>query len=497
MIIKPDYMLFEKLAQEGNLIPLFTEIPVGLHTPLSVFRKIDDGKSSFILESVEGGERWAARSFLGSHPRIIVSAAKGTVAVIEGETTKILHHVKDPTCVVKEILDRFHPVAVNGLPDFFGGAVGFISYDMVRGFERIPDLDKPCPGFQDMWFMFTRDMVVFDNLAHKILLITTVSPDEATSARDAYTEGCSRLTLLKEQLDSSPPPLRKTAVPVGEPRFSSNMPESEFHRAVLEAKRHIHAGDIIQVVLSHRFQADTSLDALDIYRGLRMINPSPYMFYLQMADECLAGSSPEVMVRLGNKEVAVRPIAGTRPRGKTLEHDVELARELLADEKEIAEHVMLVDLARNDVGRIAEPGSVTVDEFKTIERYSHVMHIVSNVRARPANSTNAFEVLRATFPAGTVTGAPKIRAMEIIEELEPEHRGPYGGCVGYVSYTGFMDMAITIRTVMMKKSRAYFQAGAGIVADSDPEREYQETLNKAEAMRKAVAVAGTLQGSLK
>jgi anthranilate synthase component I len=495
-MIKPDYKSFEQLCLHGNLIPMFTEIPGDLDTPLSAFLKIDDSRNSFLLESVEGGERWARYSFLGSDPRLVIKATRGRTEIIEDGRTKAIEGVVDPTSIIKEVMARFEPAAVPGLPELFGGAVGFFSYDVVRDFERIPDLSRPDPGFLHACFIVTRDMVVFDNYSHRILLITTVSPEEHASVKAAYAAGRSRLENLKEKLDSPTPRLHGVAADATAPSFSPNMSEKDFEEMVLHAKQHIKAGDIIQVVLSQRFQGDMAHDPLCVYRGLRMINPSPYMFFLRMGDEVLAGSSPEVMVRLRNGEAVVRPIAGTRPRGAAADGDIALEQELLGDTKEIAEHVMLVDLARNDLGRIAQPGSVVVDAFKTVERYSHVMHMVSNVKARMREGFDAYDVLRATFPAGTLSGAPKIRAMEIIEELEPERRGPYGGCVGYFSYTGAMDMGITIRTVMMKGSRAYFQAGAGIVADSVPEREYQEVMKKAEAMRRALAMAQELNGRL-
>ena len=492
-MINPTRAQFQQLSREHNLIPLFTEIPGDLDTPLSAFLKIDDSRNSFLLESVEGGERWARYSLLGSDPRIVIRWNGDTAEVLEGSQSRTVTSVSDPTRLLKEIMGRYRPATIPGLPKFFGGAVGFLSYDVVRKFERLPNLKKPGPGFHEAIFLLTRDMVIFDNVSHKIMLITTVSPDEYASVTHAYDEGCARLTSLEERMRLTtphPPPMETPSQPI---EFVSNMEPSQFEDIVLKAKEYIKAGDIIQVVLSQRFRGGGVSDPLNVYRGLRMINPSPYMFFIRAGDEVLAGSSPEVMVRLRNGEAVVRPIAGTRPRGATPVEDEELAKDLLADEKESAEHVMLVDLARNDLGRIAEPGTVRVDAFKTVERYSHVMHMVSNVRAKPAQGYDAFDILRATFPAGTLTGAPKIRAMEIIEELEPEHRGPYGGCVGYFSYTGSMDMGITIRTVTMKGNETFFQAGAGIVADSIPVREYEETMKKAEAMRKALALAGSFQ----
>ncbi len=496
-MIGPSFVEFKELSRDNNLIPLFTEIPGDLDTPLSAFLKIDDGRSSFLLESVEGGERWARYSVLGSQPRMVIRWKGDRAEVSTDDASRRICGVSDPTGLVKEIMAKYRPAVLPVLPKFFGGAVGFLSYDVVRKFERLPDLKKPDPGFHDAVFMLTRDVVIFDNLSHKIMLVTTVSPDEFSSVGQAYEEGRARLKSLEERMTLPPKRPERVGRPSQPIEFSSNMTPGEFEEMVREAKSFIKAGDIIQVVLSQRFKGTGIADPLDVYRGLRMINPSPYMFFLRIGDEVLAGSSPEVMVRLRNGEAVVRPIAGTRPRGTNRAQDEDLERELLADEKESAEHVMLVDLARNDLGRIAEPGSVTVDAFKTVERYSHVMHMVSNVRAVPAKAYDAYDILKAAFPAGTLTGAPKIRAMEIIEQLEPEHRGPYGGCVGYFSYTGSMDMCITIRTVTMKGNEMCFQAGAGIVADSIPEREYEETMKKAEAMRNALALAESFQGRAK
>jgi len=495
-MIRPDFNEFDKLSKQGRLVPLFMEMPGDLDTPLSAFLKIDDPAASFLLESVQGGQRWARYSLLGADPRLIIRSKGSHAEIIQDGRHESISGIHDPTRLIKEIMERFQGVRVPGLPDFYGGAVGFLSYDVVRDFERLPDLRKSDLGFHDAWFMITRDMVIFDNFSHKILLVTTVAPDEVSSLKSAYTDACLRLEGLRERMSRPASRLLPEVPCYQEGPLSSNMESSRFEQMVLRAKEYIRAGDIIQVVLSQRFEGDASSEPLYVYRGLRMINPSPYMFFLRMGDEVLAGSSPEVMVRLRNGEAVVRPIAGTRPRGVDRSEDQRMEKELLADAKELAEHVMLVDLARNDLGRIAAAGTVNVDAFKTIERYSHVMHMVSNVRAKPANGYDAFDVLRACFPAGTLSGAPKIRAMEIIEELEPDRRGPYGGCVGYFSFTGSMDMGITIRTVMMKGSKVYVQAGAGIVADSVPELEYQETIRKAEAMRKALNAAHEFQGRI-
>jgi anthranilate synthase component I len=492
----PDFNQFEELCRSGNLVPVMMEIPGDLDTPLSAFMKIEDPRGSFLLESVEGGKQWARYSFLGADPRIVVRSRDGAVEIVEGDSVRTFPGISDPTPVLKMIMSRFSPAVLPGFPQFFGGAVGFLGYDIAREFERIPNLGKPDPGFNNAWFMFTKDIVVFDNVSHKILLITTVSPEEFSSSHLAYQDGLFRLENLNRKLSKPVPSCsgNGTSNPI---QIKGNISPESFHEMVRRGKSHIKAGDIIQVVLSQRFEAEGIRCPFNVYRGLRMINPSPYMFFLRMGDESFAGSSPEVMVRLRDGEALVRPIAGTRPRGQTAAEDEQMEQELISDEKESAEHVMLVDLARNDLGRIAAPGTVTVDSFKKVEKYSHVMHMVSTVRARPAKGFDAFDVLRATFPAGTLSGAPKIRAMEIIEDLEPEHRGPYGGCVGYFSFNGAMDMGITIRTVVMKGARTYFQAGAGIVADSEPEKEYMETIEKAKAMEKALTIAQRFERSSK
>jgi anthranilate synthase component I len=492
-MISPDLNTFEQLARDYGLVPLYAEIPGDLNTPVSAFLKIDDQRSSFLLESVEGGERWARYSFIGSDPRLTVKIREDRVELSDGRSVRTEPKKSSVTQTLQDILGDYKAPSLPELPEFFGGAVGYCSYDVVRDFETLPLLNKPDPGFHDFCFMLTRDLIVFDNISHRIILITTVAPREFASVKQAYVDGQFRLEALKTKLEGPLPELgaeEKTRLA----DFVPNMGSSDYENIVKTAQKHITAGDIIQVVLSQRFQGTLKCDPLNVYRSLRVINPSPYMFFIRNDDEVLAGSSPEVMVRLRNGEAVVRPIAGTRPRGNNPQHDSDLALELLNDTKEIAEHVMLVDLARNDLGRIATPGTVQVDAFKTIERYSHVMHMVSNVKALPQNGFNAFDVLAATFPAGTLTGAPKIRAMEIIEDLEPEHRGPYGGCVGYFSYSGNMDMGITIRTVMMKGSDAYYQAGAGIVADSVPEREHQECVKKSEAMKRALTMAYQFRG---
>ncbi len=493
--MNPDFEKFEAYCGKGNLVPIYMELPGDLDTPVSAFMKMRAESHAFLLESVEGGEKWARYSFLGCNPKSVLKTVKGGVEIHDLDSGKFRFKSTDIVTELRSILSSWKPVKVEGLPEFFGGAVGYFSYDMIRRFERIPNLGKKDPDFPEAAFMITRDLVVFDNFKHTIILVTVVDPSESDSPESAYALGLERLNFLKAKLDAGLN-ITSNGSKGRDIQFASNLSQTDFEKLVIQAKKHIKAGDIIQVVLSQKFSCLAPKDNFSVYRSLRMINPSPYMFFLRFSDESLAGSSPEVMVRLRDDEATLRPIAGTRPRGSTLESDLAFETELLSDEKESAEHVMLVDLARNDLGRIAGPGSVVVDSFKTIERYSHVMHMVSNVKAQLAEGKDAFDVLKATFPAGTLTGAPKIRAMEIIEDLEPEHRGPYGGCVGYFSYSGAMDMGITIRSVMMKNGSAYFQAGAGIVADSVPESEYMETIKKAEAMRKALIMASELKGGL-
>jgi anthranilate synthase component 1 len=398
-------------------------------------------------------------------------------------------HSGDPLGLLKAILFSYRPVPIEGLPRFYGGAVGFLGYDMVRYFERLPDqADKDLP-IDDAVFLITDTLMVFDNVRHTIKVVACALTEGRTDLKAVYDDAARRIELMIE-LIKSPAPARKApraARDDGLPR--SNMTPEAFKAMVKQAKEYIVAGDVIQVVLSQRFQREHRTDPIDLYRALRYINPSPYLFFLKLDSLILIGSSPEVTVRLEEGIAELRPIAGTRKRGKSEQEDRHLSDELLQDPKERAEHVMLVDLGRNDLGRIAQIGSVQVSQYMVVERYSHVMHLVSHVQAQLLPGKDAFDVLRATFPAGTLSGAPKIRAMEIIDELEPSRRGPYGGAVGYFSYTGNMDFCITIRTMVIQNGSIYIQAGAGIVADSDPEAEYQETVNKAMGMMQAIDMA--------
>lgn len=481
----PDFDTFRSLSVRGNLIPVYREILADMDTPVSAFKKIDDGRFSFLLESIEGGEKWARYSFLGSSPEVIVRSRGSVVETLAADGSVLSHETEDPLGCVREILARYQPVEVDGLPRFFGGAVGYVGYDMVRYFERL-SLDKPAElAAYDSYFVITDTLLIFDTIRQKIKVVSNAHLDAALSPEAAYAEATAKIEAIIAKLKTS---LSPTSVQAAASRttFAANISREAFEEAVVKAKEYVQAGDIIQVVLSQRFSADLTVDPLDIYRVLRTMNPSPYMFFLRLDDTLVVGASPEVMVRKEGNQVELRPIAGTRPRGKTKETDRELERELLADPKECAEHVMLVDLGRNDLGRVCRTGTVKVTELMVVERYSHVMHIVSNVQGELAGEKDAFDVLRATFPAGTLSGAPKVRAMEIIEELEPQRREIYGGAVGYFSFSGNMDMAIAIRTLVVKDGRIHLQAGAGIVADSDPASEYQETVNKARAVVKAI-----------
>ncbi len=487
---------FREKTRQGNLIPVYKEILADLETPVSAFLKIAEGENAFLLESVEGGEKWARYCFLGADASTIIRTKGRTITFERNGQTESWEAEGDPLDALKDLMAEYRPVPVDGLPRFYGGAVGYLSYDMVRFFERLPDQAEDDLGLPDAQFMVTDALLVFDNISQKIKVVANVrirgSSDEAI--RSAYQDGIERIENIIDRLKQPLPDWAGSidttqSISAISDWSSSFSDRASFETAVAEAREKVHAGEIIQVVLAQRLSARVSADPFDMYRSLRTINPSPYMFYLQFGDLKLVGSSPEVLVRLEEDRVEVRPIAGTRPRGGTEEEDRALERDLLSDEKERAEHIMLVDLGRNDVGRVATRGTVEVNELMVIERYSHVMHIVSNVRAQLEAGRDAYDVLRACFPAGTVSGAPKVRAMEIIEELEPVRRGPYAGAVGYFSFSGNMDTCIAIRTLVIKDGRAYLGVGAGIVADSVPEREFEETMNKGRALIRAVEMA--------
>jgi anthranilate synthase component 1 len=488
----PDYKEFAKKAKEGNLVPVYREILADLDTPLSAFLKLKS-RRCFLLESVEGGEKWARYSFIGSDPSVIIEGRGKNIVIREGNNKKKVTFVNDPLEVISDQIKKYQPVTVPGLPRFFGGFVGYIGYDTVRYFEDLPDYQHDGLNLPDIFLMLTDTLVVFDNLTHKIQVISNAYVK--SSPEKAYRKARSQIDKIVKKLRSKtimPRKSRKSKVEktmLKKDNFTSNFTKKGFIKAVEKTKKYVRSGDVIQTVISQNFHKNTDVQPINAYRALRVINPSPYMYYLETGTSTIVGSSPEVLVRVEADTLELRPIAGTRRRGKTREEDLYFEEELKADPKEMAEHIMLVDLGRNDLGRVAQAGTVNVTDLMTIERYSHVMHLVSNVQARLKKNRSVFDVLRASFPAGTVSGAPKIRAMEIIEELEPTKRGPYAGSIGYFDFSGNMDMCITIRTIIFKNKKAYIQAGAGIVADSDPVLEYKETLNKARGMFRAIEMA--------
>jgi len=472
---------FNQLAEQGyNRIPLVVETFADLDTPLSLYLKLANKPYSYLLESVQGGERFGRYSFIGlpAETRITVRGKRITLTHPTGETT---HDADNPLGFIKEYQSRFKVASLPGLPRFVGGLAGYFSYDTVRYIEpRLAAAQKPdVLNTPDILLMLTEQLAVVDNLSGKLTLIVYANPEQA----DAYTLARQRLHELTQRVRQPIEIPHAPAMHGGEAK--SEFGEEPFKQAVLKAKQYIFDGDIMQVVLSQRMSQPFPAAPLSLYRALRSLNPSPYMFYYDMGDHHVVGASPEILVRLENDNVTVRPIAGTRPRGKTPQQDAELAQDLLADPKELAEHLMLIDLGRNDVGRVAQHSSVKLTEKMVIERYSHVMHIVSNVEAKLKPGLDAIDVLKATFPAGTVSGAAKVRAMEIIDELEPSKRGIYAGAVGYLGFNGDMDLAIALRTAVIKDATLYVQAGAGIVADSVPVSEWVETQNKARAVLRA------------
>ena len=482
----PSFEEFKEMRKEGNLIPIYTEILADMETPVSAFKKIGKNKYSFLLESVEGGEKWGRYSFIGFEPALIFRSKGRRVELVRDGKTQIIEDCDYPLDVLREIMNKYNLVEVEGLPRFFGGAVGYVNYDMVRFIESLPDHTHDDLNLLDSIFLITETILIFDNLTNTIKIVCNAHVDEGKTLEEVYNNAQDKIERIISLL-RKPSPVTAIDFYGDEPvSVSSNMEIEYFKNIVTKAKEYITAGDIIQVVLSQRFQTKLEGDPFNVYRAIRRVNPSPYVYYLSFDDLIIAGASPEVLVRVEDDNIELRPLAGTRPRGKNEKEDERLQEDLLKDPKEIAEHVMLVDLGRNDVGRVSKMGSVEVPEFLAIEKYSHVMHIVSEVRGILQKGMDSFDVLKACFPAGTVSGAPKVRAMEIIEELEQSKRGPYAGAVGYFSFSGNMDFCIVIRTILIKNDTIYFQAGAGIVADSKPENEFQETLNKAKAMVKAL-----------
>ena len=489
-MLLPSFAEFTRLAKQGNVIPIYQEFLMDLETPLSFFQRLDKNSYAFLLESIEGSERWARYSFLGTRPYRIFKSSSSQVEIVEDGRTKRLTADR-PLEVLKDLLAEYRSVQVPGVPPFFGGALGYVAYDAVEQFHNIPLPRKNRLGLPEMFFIFVQTIVAFDNLKHTIKVIDNVRLNPGTDLRRAYRDAAARIGLLVGSLKKKPAQIesRDLGMEPKKRKVRSNLSPKAYKAAVERAKEYIKAGDIIQAVLCQRLETRTRAKPFEIYRALRFINPSPYMFYLELEKIRMIGSSPETMVRLTGDTIELRPIAGTRRRGSTPEEERKLEVDLLSDPKEKAEHIMLVDLGRNDVGRVSEVGTVEVNELMVIERYSHVIHIVSNVRGKLTPGKSPVDVFVSCFPAGTVSGAPKIRAMQIISELEPERRATYAGAIGYFSFNGNLDTCIAIRTILMQGQNAYVHAGAGIVADSDPENEYRETLNKASAMLRAIELA--------
>jgi anthranilate synthase component 1 len=490
---------FVELAARFSLVPVYRQLIGDTLTPVSAFCKIQEGEWAFLFESVVGGERLGRYSFVGSGPFLRFQAFDRRVQIQEAvpggrplAAPRELEH-PDPLRLLEERLSAYRAPHLPGLPRFCGGAVGYAGYDSIRYVEHLPNPPLDDRHLPDLCFAFYDRMVIFDHVAKTIAVVAHAHVDPHDPAR-SYHAACAQVDRLVERLQQGVADLQLTDIaPVGQTqrRYRSNFEPHAFEAAVDKCKEYIKAGDIFQVVLSQRLQTETTARSFDIYRTLRVVNPSPFMFYLKAGPLCLVGSSPEIMVRVEGDRVTIRPLAGTRPRGKTEEEDLALAAELLADPKERAEHIMLVDLGRNDVGRVARYGTVQLSDVMEVERYSHVMHICSNVTGRLQEGKSAFDALRACLPAGTLSGAPKVRAMEIIDELEPHRRGPYGGAVGYIDFSGNMDTCIALRTMVLKGQTAYLQAGAGIVADSVPATERLETLNKAMGLLRALEIAET------
>jgi len=498
-VYTPSLAQARSLVGSARFVPIYREILADLETPVSAYLRLGAGPSSFLLESVEGGEHVGRYSFIGVAPRAVLEIREDG-AVLEGPDGARRLDYRDPLALVDELVGRDSLAQLPGLPRFVGGAVGFLSYELARCFERLPAPDSDPLGLPLARLLFVDTLLVFDHSRRTIKVLTRL-PLDGDLPRD-YEAAAERIESLVDGLERAgpQPSASLTSLPAHDEgiglhdRVRSNMTPSEFMAKVRVAKEHIRAGDVIQVVPSQRFSLETAADPFSVYRALRVLNPSPYMFFLDFGEYQLVGSSPEMLVLVEDGVVSTRPIAGTRWRGRTTEEDERLARELLASEKERAEHVMLIDLSRNDVGRVSRPGTVRVTKLMEIERYSHVMHIVSTVTGKLRGDLRAVDALRSCFPHGTVSGAPKIRAMEIIAELEPDRRGPYAGAVGFFGWNGGVEMAITIRTALMRAGTVHVQAGGGIVADSDPAFEYEETLNKAAAMLRGVVAAERAAG---
>jgi anthranilate synthase component I len=489
-MIQPSFAQFQKLAKQGNLIPVCDVFSADLLTPVSAYLRLAQGaRYSFLLESVEGGEKIARYTFAGANPEEVFRYAAGA-CVLENRH-RMIWEERDPISFLREHIAKFEPVRMPGLPPLVAGAIGYFSYDMVRLIERLPKRLRDDIGLYDAMLMFYRGLIAFDHVQHRLWVVRNVYTEGPGTLRAKYNAAVKEIRqtrdLLDAPVDGEQP--RKSKCVARPPKVASNFRRKEYQQAIRKAQQYIRAGDIFQVVISQRFSAKTKAAPFDVYRQLRALNPSPYLFYLHMNDVHVVGSSPEMLVKVQGKEVFYRPIAGTRWRGKDEAEDLALEREMLASEKERAEHIMLVDLGRNDLGRVCEYGSVKVEKLMTVERYSHVMHLVSSLRGQLREDVDCFDALMSCFPAGTVSGAPKVRAMEIIEELEKTRRGIYAGGILYLDFAGNLDSCIALRTMVIKNGVAHIQAGGGIVADSTPTGEFDESVNKSKALLGALETA--------
>jgi anthranilate synthase component I len=491
-MIQPSFAEFQKLAKQGNLVPVYDVFSADLLTPVSAYLRIAQGAPhSFLLESVEGGEKIARYTFAGANPEEVFRYAGGA-CVLESRN-RMIWEERDPISFLRAHMSKFQPVRVPGLPPLVAGAIGYFSYDMVRLIERLPKRLRDEIGLYDAMLMFYRGLIAFDHVQHKLWVVRNVYTEGPGTLRSKYNAAVKEIRRTRELLEVPVEGEKPRKAPSSSSRrkfkVASNVKRAEYLQAVRKAQQYIRAGDIFQVVISQRFSAKTKASPFDVYRELRALNPSPYLFYLQMNDVHVVGSSPEMLVKVQGKDVFYRPIAGTRWRGKDEAEDLRLEKEMLASEKERAEHIMLVDLGRNDLGRVCEFGSVKVEKLMTVERYSHVMHLVSSLRGHLREDVDCFDALMSCFPAGTVSGAPKVRAMEIIEELEKTRRGIYAGGILYLDFAGNLDSCIALRTMVIKNGVAHVQAGGGIVADSTPRGEFDESVNKSKALLRALETA--------
>jgi anthranilate synthase component 1 len=483
--IKPSFSEFKEMSQQGNLIPIYQEFLADTETPVSAYLKLRNGSNSYLLESADGGKRWGRYSFIGCNPFIRVISRDGRMEICTGDKREVLEKVRNPMEVLRDLNAKIKPVTTDDLPPFQGGLVGFVNYDLVRTWERLPGISPINRSLPEAIFAACRNLIIFDHFTHMIKVVAFANLEEKLDLKQIYDRTCSAVTDTVAKLQQ-PLPCPSNNGQILLTDLKPNFQKKAFEEAVRKAKEHIVAGDIIQVVLSQKFSGEVAGEDFALYRNLRSVNPSPYMFYLNFGEIKLIGASPEILARLTDGKIELRPIAGTRPRGSTPAKDLALEKDLIQDPKERAEHIMLVDLGRNDVGKVAAAGSVKVPRLMEIERYSHVMHIVSRVEGILKQDKDCFDLFMSAFPAGTVSGAPKIKAMQIISELETSPRGPYAGAVGYFGFNGNMDFCITIRTMSIILNKLSIQVGAGIVADSSPENEYEETLRKAGAMFKAI-----------